>query len=271
MSRALCKHWCFTLNNPTTNDEDQLDTDLVDYVVVGEEVGENGTPHFQGYVCFKKKYLFTSVKKLLPRAHWEPMKTNPQKASDYCKKDGAFHEFGSLPIGGGQRVAKNWDEARTLARTNRLDDIDSSIYVPHYGSLKRIASDHCVKVPSLDRLTNEWHFGPTGLGKSRTVRTKYPDAFIKDANQWWDGYSGEEVVIIEDLDVYNISLGRYIKLWGDHYSFPADMKHQGKKDIRPKRFIITSNYKPSEIWIDERTYGPIQRRFRLIEYISTEK
>lgn len=41
---------------------------------------------------------------------------------------------------------------------------------------------------SLDKLQNEWHYGPTGTGKSRHVRTTYPDAFIKSNDIWWDGY-----------------------------------------------------------------------------------
>lgn len=55
------------------------------------------------------------------------------------------------------------------------------------------------EVTSEDVLCSEWHWGPTGTGKSRSVRTKYPDAFIKSNDIWWDGYSGEETVIIEEM------------------------------------------------------------------------
>lgn len=55
------------------------------------------------------------------------------------------------------------------------------------------------KVPTLGPLDNEWHYGDTGTGKSRHVRTKYPDAYIKGNNIWWDGYDGQEVVIIEEM------------------------------------------------------------------------
>lgn len=48
-------------------------------------------------------------------------------------------------------------------------------------------------------LTNEYHWGVSGAGKSHYVRTTYPEAFIKSNDIWWDGYDGEEVVIIEEF------------------------------------------------------------------------
>lgn len=52
---------------------------------------------------------------------------------------------------------------------------------------------------TLPRLDNEWHYGETGTGKSRHVREKYPEAYIKGNNIWWDGYDGQDVVIIEEM------------------------------------------------------------------------
>lgn len=97
------KHWCFTLNNPAAGDDGGLWLPPYEYAVLGNEVGESGTPHIQGYVVFKKKLRLTQIKKhsvQAGRAHWEVQSpySTPGQAADYCKKDGDFKEFGELYV-----------------------------------------------------------------------------------------------------------------------------------------------------------------------------
>ena len=58
--------WCFTVNNPTMTKEEFLDnmSENCKYLVVGFEVGDSGTPHFQGYLELKKKKRFNQMKEL---------------------------------------------------------------------------------------------------------------------------------------------------------------------------------------------------------------
>lgn len=117
---------------------------------------------------------------------------------------------------------------------------------------------------TLSSLDNEWHYGDTGTGKSRHVREKYPDAYIKGNNIWWDGYDGQEVVIIEEMAPKQIS-AHHIKIWADHYPFSAEVKG-GTMKLRPKKIVITSNYHPSEIWEGKQELEPLQRRFKFHHY-----
>lgn len=48
-------------------------------------------------------------------------------------------------------------------------------------------------------LINEWHWGPPGTGKSSYAFNNHTTHYLKANNKWWDGYNGEEVVIIDDL------------------------------------------------------------------------
>jgi len=92
--------WVFTLNN-YTNDQvlhlQQL-APAVKYLIFGREVGEAGTPHLQGFVIFKERKRLTSAKNLISnQAHLEVARGTSEQASDYCKKEGNFEEFGSFP------------------------------------------------------------------------------------------------------------------------------------------------------------------------------
>lgn len=97
------KRWCFTLNNYTAAEERHIldNVDSYDYLIVGKEEGESGTPHLQGFVIFKQRLRLANVKLLIGnRCHIEHTKGTPQQASDYCKKDGDFAEHGTLPSPG---------------------------------------------------------------------------------------------------------------------------------------------------------------------------
>lgn len=92
------RNWIFTLNNYTPQDYHQLSTTECTYLIIGKEVGQNGTPHLQGYIQFKKKLRLTALKKINQKAHWEKARGTPQENKDYCSKEGDFIEKGVMSI-----------------------------------------------------------------------------------------------------------------------------------------------------------------------------
>ena len=115
-----------------------------------------------------------------------------------------------------------------------------------------------------DHLENQWIWGAPGVGKSRHVREKWPNLYSKVPNKWWDGYQGEETVLLDDLQKSHACLSYYIKIWADHYPFSGEIKGS-YVSLRPKRIIVTSNYHPSDIWTDDPTLlEAITRRFKII-------
>lgn len=93
--------WCFTLNNPT-EDQEQHVTDFLsssdcDYGIFGREVGESGTPHLQGFVILSRSRRLSFLRRKF-QAHWtvrHPTSTNTA-ARNYCRKDGDYEEFGTF-------------------------------------------------------------------------------------------------------------------------------------------------------------------------------
>lgn len=101
------KRWTFTLNNYTLPECELIQTpqDSIGYLIVGREVGEEGTPHLQGYVEFSSKRTLQSAKNILgsQRLHMQLSRGTMQQNKDYCSKDGdILCEYGE-PMRQGQR------------------------------------------------------------------------------------------------------------------------------------------------------------------------
>lgn len=257
--------FCFTCNNYTEEEYGSLLEINCQYIVIGKEIGESGTPHLQGFVQFPKPgKTLSAVRKLNARAHWEMTKGSIDQNYDYCTKDGNFEERGIRPMAQkrkGEVERERYDRAYELARSGDFESIDKDILIRHLGNLKKIRSEFQAAPSALTgELINEWIWGPAGAGKTSLAMAQNPGAFLKGLNKWWDGYVDQETVIIDDMDPYHKSLAQEFKVWSHHYAFPAETKG-GSMCIRPRKIVVTSNYTIDEIWEDETTRAAIHRRF----------
>ena len=100
-----------------------------------------------------------------------------------------------------------------------------------------------------------WFYGSPNTGKSfraREISLKEfgQNPYLKDANKWWDGYEGEKVVVLDDLDPTFTSmpgLTNKLKVWTDRYPVNGEIKG-GTIPLEHDIFIVTSNYRPHEVW-----------------------
>lgn len=269
--------YCFTCNNYTPEDETYLKSIECKYLIFGREIAPTtGTPHLQGYIQFQNPRSATAVVSLLRRCHVLIANGSPSSNKIYCSKSGDYHEKGDCPEDAiersndqGERERERYQAAWDYAKSGELERIDPDIRIRCYSTLKRIKIDYQKKVEDLPvgTISGLWIYGPTGTGKSHSVAAAYPDAYRKPhSNKWWDGYQGESIVWIDDLDVFDKSLGGLIKIWVDRYAFQAECKGGSTCLIRPLKIIVTSNFTIQEIWgADERFSGPIKRRFKILE------
>jgi len=87
-----------------------------------------------------------------------------------------------------------------------------------------------------------WIFGPSRVGKSMLAHNHFGPVFKKPQSKWWDGYQGQETVIIEDLDFNGgPQISHYLKLWTDVYALTGETKG-GTIPLNYKRMVITSNF-----------------------------
>jgi len=233
-------------------------------MVWGDEVGESGTPHLQGVVCFNNTRSFSAVSKLLPRAHLEVCR-DLGRAVPYCKKDGKFEERGVEPQKNGgdtvaERIAKN-KRLRDQSIEESLDKGDICMtQVPLLKKAKYILAQEGDAVETED-VRGVWYWGPPGVGKSHRARQEYPDAFIKSQNKWWDGYVGQKAVILDDLDTD--VLGHYLKIWADKWKCCGEVKG-GMVPLKHQVFVVTSNYDVDELFKEENMKDAVFRRFKII-------
>lgn len=258
--------WCFTINNYNEEDTDWCyglaGDEEITYCVVGKEVGESGTPHYQGYIYWRNKKSFQQMKNMHAEAHWEIQRGTVKQAANYCTKDGDFFEHGTMPMDdkqkgecGKQSIEERW----ALARAGEFDQLPPE----QIKTYQYIHNTHR-QVEDRETLDNIWVCGKSGCGKSRWVREKYGNVFYnKPMSKWWDGYNGEDVVVLDDYDPkHSQYLSYFLKIWTDHYKFNGEVKG-GMLPIRPKIVIVTSQYTIDQCFEDVPTRNAIKRRFKV--------
>lgn len=262
---------CFTLNNYTEDEYQSICNLECVYLVVGKETGESGTPHLQGFISFTNRRSLQAVKVLLGgRSHVEAKVGTSTflAASSYCKKeDHAFFEKGVLPLDPAEKGKKEkdrWDTAILAAAEKRWEDVDSQIGVSHHnGLISMAAKRHKRKLENLDRIDNEWHYGDPHSGKSET-RDQFPGCYVKLAHaKWWDNYDDEEVVFIDDFS--DRKLVDEMISFADKYPVRVEIKG-GSTLIRPKRVIVTSQFRPGSYTEDAVRAAALERRFTLVQH-----
>lgn len=258
--------YVYTLNNYTEQEEKEVQSLPATYHVYGRETGESGTPHLQGFIYFPNKRSFEAVKKLIPRAHWEVAR-DLGRAISYSKKDGNVWESGVPPHAavGRPKEAVRAERNKRL-RESSLEELVASgdINIMDVRRLKnaRMDLDQEGQALQTEDVRGVWFYGPPGVGKSHKARNDYPDAYIKAQNKWFDGYIGQENILLDDFDCKE--LGHYLKIWADKWSCSGEIKG-GKVNLRHKAFIITSNYHPDELW-EGHMLEAIKRRFKITHF-----
>lgn len=262
--------FCWTLNNYTQDEIELISLCLpCVYCCYGKEISESGTPHLQGFVYFKSARTLSSAIRIFPnRTHVEIMQGTIEQAIVYCKKDGDFCERGVKPKSPkekGDLEKFRWKLILSKAKNGDWDWIEENEPKLWLERKPMLISHLDLKgeIMNYTHTPHEWWVGPTGTGKSRKAHADYPDHFQKKLNKWWDGYTGQDVVVIEEWSPKNELTGSSLKIWADRYPFPAEIKGGTLQRLRPQKIIVLSNYTIEQCFSNSEESEPLLRRFKV--------
>jgi len=242
------RSWCFTVNNFTLGDIHNCKYLLKasTYGIFGEEVGEQGTPHLQGYITLVNPRSLDSLRKTVPRAHWIVAGGSDLDNQTYCSKGTNIYEVGVPRVGQGSRTDLKEITDQIKKKEITLEDLMfeyPETYLRYSRSLEKMFN--AVMKPRTAPPQVFWRWGKAGTGKTRYCIDKHPSHYIKDGTPWWDNYNQQEAIIIDDFD-NNIPYRTLLRIL-DRYIYQGQVKGSYVQIDSPYIYI-TCEFPPDNFW-----------------------
>lgn len=180
-------------------------------------------------------------------------------------------EMGERPLR--RNVKRDWDDIWAKAKSGSLEDIDKGVVVQHYSNLKRIRVDY--ERPEWRRgVVVHVYWGVSGSGKSyrafSEAEARGPYYIKSPHTKWWDGYKGEENVVIDEFSG-QVQI-TYLLAWLQEYPCVAEVKGS-QLCLKATNFWITSNIDPN-LWyfndnrVNEEQKAALNRRLTNVVYFN---
>lgn len=286
------RRFVFTLNNPHLVSPEYhpraWPEEKIKLCVYQMEVGALGTQHLQGYIEMKQACREAAMRKLSPSAHWEIAKGTRYQCIEYSTKEDTrlenpWYFDGILWIACGDVLPLSLQElknpihslsknSKSTAMSSRLFAIRDQLSEPNCNSTEAIADSdfdlwvryyrafekYLVMKTKPRNHPVDVHIvqGPTGTGKSKWALDTYPEAYWKQRSNWWDGYAGHEVVVIDEFYGW-LPFDLLLRIC-DRYPLLVETKG-GQMQFVAKTIVITTNALPSS-WYKCATYFPALTR-----------
>lgn len=275
MSAGRYRAWCFTLfvEDDTGDYKDLLEgsTGVRFGIWQLEMCPTSQRYHLQGYIEFTSAVRLSTLKLLIGNSvHGESRKASRQLAIEYCRKEesrvrGPWTYGDEDCVRPGKRTDLD-NVAETIQGGGHIDDVVGEYPVQYIRFRRGIEAlyNHGLK-----KRAQEWrqvqvlvYWGEAGSGKTRKAIEENSSRFILDQGDrvWFDGYSGEDCLIIDDFYGW-IKFGQFLRILDGH---PLRLEIKGGFTWALwKRVIITSN-KPWAEWYgsvtDSRQVAALRRR-----------
>lgn len=292
------RRWCFTLNNYSekeVNDIKDWLTVHADYHIVSYEVGDEGTPHLQGYFRLKNTAVSSALHKKpgFKRSSLFICKGTEEQNIVYCSKGGpqALCSTSGIPQAG-QGSRTDLKEAAAQVRDGghkaiKKIAIEKPDMIVKYGR----GFKELLEVLDVGRMLDQapeaiWYYGESGSGKScaayELAKAKCDELSAEQVEldsglfPFCDGYRDEEVIILNDFRQKNhhgqdIQLDLMLKMV-DRFPFRMNIKGSSRQ-LKGKVFIFTNTQHPSHFFTQGGSSEPqkqwLRRITRVVKCVKT--
>lgn len=266
--------WIWVINNPTAKEIKAIKKLLMAecaYGVFQGERGKNGTPHLQGFLQFKDKKRFKTVKNLfkdydLNKVHLEPRRGSVKEADDYARKadskDDSIHPLffcGKINLKDKQGKRNDMVEVFSMLKSGK-DRLEIAEAFP--GQYLRYRSNILATKEDLaQNKERQGHrliifFGSSGSGKSYKARQwlerdqRDGESYVEVARDLSDyGDRGcPRLVLIEEFKG-TIPFSDFKAIFDSGNKHPALRQRYRNVTYLAECTIITSNHHPAT-WYD---------------------
>ena len=239
--------WVFTINNYTDEHIEWVKGIDCVRIVAAKEVGEAGTPHIQGAVTFKRMYSHSQVKKLCTQAWFEVAKA--KQDFNYCKKSGSEVIRDENNKQQGKRTDLDLVRKALKEGSNMTDITDTCSSLQEVQFAEKYIKYHQEPLPKGTKILIYWYYGCTGTGKTKAVLDEV-NPFIPLSHKWWDGYSGQDSVLLDDLRPDWCKPAELLRLLDPYrYQYKVEIKG-GSLALLATKIYVTTPWHPSDFWRD---------------------
>jgi len=286
---------CFTVNADYPHQLRLLDMEhsswaKVKFCVYQRECAEH--EHFQGYLELDSSMTFSALHNLegLEGAHFEKRKGSAKQASHYCVKPvpGCECNICVEELRSPTYLEGPWTIGTMSAQGQRADLMEIQKELNKGASLKRIREEFFPEwvrfrgaFTEYRRLMTEprtWKtrvflfIGPAGAGKSTLMKTiakycgtVYKAPMKKGSGQYFDGYEGEDVFIIDEFDGSRMRPEDFNQLADEHeHTLPCH--GAAGYQMVSKYLFIGTNYLPGQWW-KNRNAAQVKQTTRRIDVV----
>lgn len=275
---AKCRCWCFTVNNPDISYRKLIknleNNKKVRYCAF--QVEEKNTIHYQGYIELNESLRMNETKKLISnKAHLEQRHGTRDEARDYVLKSDT-------------RILGPWEIGKWLAHgQGNRSDLDNIVdIIKNGGNIMTVASEFPREYIKFNRGIEKLLFlrgigetefrhlsvfvlwGDPNMNKTRTCFELYPDLYKLEKNEggnlWWDGYVGQDTILIDDfygwID-YEIML---------HIldGYPLRLAIKGAHTWAKYTCVLITSNSPVEKWYYNKNLGALKRRITEVYHLQ---